>query len=85
MCIPCFCNFLFSVLSSSDVLLSVLSSSAIILMAEDRAGCSTCIVFLMSCDFKGYVALPHGATGWCTVCDCVCESSSRCGRLASSV
>ena len=36
---------------------------------EERAGCFTLIVFLMSCDSCCSVALPDGAIGWSAVCD----------------
>ena len=36
---------------------------------EERAGCFTLFVFLVSCDCC--VALPHDATGLSAVCDCV--------------
>ena len=35
---------------------------------EERAGCFTLIVFLMSCDCKCSAALPHGTMGWSEVC-----------------
>ena len=37
---------------------------------EERAGCFTLIVFLMSCDIKCSIALPHSAMGWSEFCDC---------------
>ena len=38
---------------------------------EERAGCFTSVVFLMSCYCECSVpALPHGAVGWSAVCDC---------------
>ena len=37
---------------------------------EDRAGCFTLIAFLVSCDCYYPVALPHGAAGRPTLCDC---------------
>ena len=37
---------------------------------EERAGCFACIVFWMSFDCKCSVALPHGAVGCSSVCDC---------------
>ena len=43
---------------------SVLSSLGIILMGE------TLFVFLISCDRKCSVTLPHGAVGWSAVCAC---------------
>ena len=46
----------------------VSSSIAIILMGEERAGCFTLFVFLMSCDCS--VALHPGAACWSAVCDC---------------
>ena len=36
---------------------------------EERAGCFTLTVFLMSCDSQCHVALPCGAVGWPAVCD----------------
>ena len=50
--------------------LSVLSSFAIILMGKKRAGCFALIVFLMSCDCKCSVSLPHNVVDWSAVCDC---------------
>ena len=35
---------------------------------EERAGCFTLFVFLMSCDF--YVALPQDTVDWYVVSDC---------------
>ena len=43
-------------------------SFAIHLDGEERAGCFTLFVFLVSRDF--YVALPHDAMGLSAVCDC---------------
>ena len=40
------------------------------LNGEEKAGCFTLIVFLMSCDGECYVALPHVAMGWSAVFDC---------------
>ena len=37
---------------------------------EERAGCFTLIIFLVSCDCYCFVALSHGAMGWSVVCDC---------------
>ena len=45
------------------------SSIASALMGK-RAGRCTLIVFLMSCDCKHSVALPHSDLGWSAVCDC---------------
>ena len=53
-----------------DALLYVLSSVATILMVEERAGCFTVFIFLLSCDFYCYVAITYGAVGWSAVCDC---------------
>ena len=39
-------------------------------MGEERAGCFTLFVFLMSCDCYCSVALHHGASCWSAVCDC---------------
>ena len=51
--------------------LSGLSSLAFLLMGKrERAGCLTFIVFLVSCDCKCSVALPHVAVGWSAKCDC---------------
>ena len=36
---------------------------------EERAGCFTLFVFLVS--FDCYVALPHGAMDWFAVCGCI--------------
>ena len=49
-------------------LLCVQYSFAIILMREERAGCFTLFVFLVSRDCC--VALPLDATGLSAVCDC---------------
>ena len=38
---------------------------------EERAGCFTVIVFLMSSECECSVALPHNAIGWSVVCDYV--------------
>ena len=46
------------------------SSYAIILMGEESVGCFALTIFLMSCESQCSVALPHGAVGWSTVCDC---------------
>ena len=37
---------------------------------EERAGCFTLFVFLVSCDCYCSVALPHGDVGWSALCDC---------------
>ena len=37
---------------------------------EERAGCFTLFVFLVSCDCYCSVALPHGAVDWSAVSDC---------------
>ena len=37
---------------------------------EEKAGCFTLSVFLVSCDSKCSVALPHGVMGYSAVCDC---------------
>ena len=37
---------------------------------EERAGCFALIVFLIACDCKCSVALPHNAVGWSAACDC---------------
>ena len=39
------------------------------LVAGERAGCFTLIVFLMTCFCKCYVSLPLSAFGWSEVCD----------------
>ena len=39
------------------------------LVAGERAGCFTLIVFLVSCCCKCYVFLPLSAFGWSVVCD----------------
>ena len=46
------------------------SSFAIIMMGEERAGCFVLTVFLVSCDSRCSVALPHGAMGQYVVCNC---------------
>ena len=40
------------------------------LAEEERAGCFTVIVCLMSCDCQCSVALPRAAVGLSAVCDC---------------
>ena len=37
---------------------------------EERTGCFTLIVFLITIDYKCSVALLHGAMGSSAVCDC---------------
>ena len=37
---------------------------------EERADCFYLNVFLLSCDCKCSVSLPHGVVGWSAVCDC---------------
>ena len=37
---------------------------------EERAGCLTLFVVLLSCGYKCYVFLPHGAALWFVVCEC---------------
>ena len=37
---------------------------------EERAGCFTLTVFLMSCDSKCSVALPYCGVGWSAACNC---------------
>ena len=37
---------------------------------EEKAGCFTLTVFLVTCDSQCFVALPHGAVGSSAVCDC---------------
>ena len=37
---------------------------------EEKAGCFAIIVLQMYCYYKCSVALPHGAVGCSTVCDC---------------
>ena len=37
---------------------------------EERDGCFTIYVFLLSCGYCCSVAPPHGAVGWSAVCDC---------------
>ena len=52
-------------------LLCVLSSFANILMGkEERAGCFTLSVYLVSCDCYCSVALTCDVMGWSAVCDC---------------
>ena len=38
---------------------------------EERADRFILIVYLLSCDCKCSVSLPHGVVGWSAVCDCV--------------
>ena len=38
---------------------------------EERAGCFTLTIFLVSCDSQCLVAISPGAVGWSAVCDCV--------------
>ena len=38
---------------------------------EERAGCFTLTVFLISCDSQCSVAIPPGAVDWSAVCDYV--------------
>ena len=45
------------------------SSLAIILMGK-RELVALLISFLMSCDCKCALVVPHGAMGWSAVCDC---------------
>ena len=51
-------------------LLYVLSSFAIILTRKGELFVFSSIAFLMSCDCKCSVALPHDIIGWFAVCDC---------------
>ena len=37
---------------------------------EERAGCFTLFVYLMSCDCCCSVALRHRVVGWAVVCNC---------------
>ena len=37
---------------------------------EEETWLITLIVFLMSCVFSCFLALPHCAVGWSVVCDC---------------
>ena len=46
-------------------------SFLVLLEAEERAGCFTFFVFLVSCDCCCSSALPHGAVDWSVVCYCV--------------
>ena len=41
-----------------------------ILAKEERAGCFSLIVFLMSCDCLCSESLPLSVIGWSAVCDC---------------
>ena len=50
--------------------LSALSSFGNHNDGEETTGRLTLIVFLMSCDCKFLVAIPHGSMGWSAVCDC---------------
>ena len=37
---------------------------------EKKNGCFAILFFQMNCYFDCSEALPHGAGGWCAVCDC---------------
>ena len=50
--------------------LCVISSFYDHLEEKKRAGCFAFIVLRMSCYCKCSLTLPHGAVGWCAVCDC---------------
>ena len=50
--------------------LNVLSSFTNHLIEEKRAGCSTFLVFLLSCSCYLPVLLTQSAFGWSPVCDC---------------
>ena len=52
------------------VLVLVFSTLCPSSFAEERAGCFTLIVSLMSSDCKRSVALLYGAVGWPAVCQC---------------
>ena len=41
-----------------------------ILVREERPDCFNFIAFLLSCDCKCSVSLPHGVVGWSALCDC---------------
>ena len=45
-------------------------SFATILKEGEKAVCFAIIVLQMYCYYKCSVALPHGAVGWSSVCDC---------------
>ena len=68
MCIFVYCDNVFStsktMISPSRCLGTIIAH----LDVEERAGCFTLFVFLMSCNC--YVALTHVAMGWSVVCDC---------------
>ena len=56
-----------------SVLVTFCFATSLVLLSSwhlKRARCFTLIVFLVCCDFKCYLALPHGALGWSAVCDC---------------
>ena len=58
------------IVCKSFVFGSCIASFAIFLLRKrERAACFTLIVFLVSCDCKCYVVLPHGTVGWFAVCD----------------
>ena len=44
---------------------------------EERAGCLNLTVFLISCDCKCAVAIPHDAVGWSAVCDVVISDHTQ--------
>ena len=50
--------------------LSVLSSFCNYLAEEERAGCFTLIVILVSCGYQCSRSLPHGAMQRSSVCNC---------------
>ena len=37
---------------------------------EEKTGCFAFVVIQMQCYYQSSVALPHGAVGWSTVCNC---------------
>ena len=55
LCLSLFCYALHCVHSSLE---------------EEKADCFAIIVLQMYCNYKCYVAFPHGALGWSAVCDC---------------
>ena len=62
------------------ILYSILSSFAI--FEEERDGCFTLKVFLMSCDCQYPVAFPCGCFGWSAMCDCsISRSHMRIFRI----